>query len=277
MWSSGPAAVIDTGTQRIGPDPWNLGQTVGGFVNPCDPFGTCNTGAQVGAQTTGNMGLEYGLKLNSGSVDISYPVNVQLTTPSLDTAIADQPFTIKSSFSVPGYTGPSSFETVVGLGNVTARMQSHSPTLQAFVDLDAQFHAFIGAQACVLGVCQGPFLGPLDVDKSQTLAAINRNNNGLIQIGSTTVNLDQNFSALDGDLTARLNIPNISAVSSASSGSTATDLVSVGRDNVLALDANVGNIVAKALGLPLVGNVGPIGYNLLSVNAGLAVDVKQMG
>ncbi len=275
MWSTGPAIVIDTGTKRIGPDPWNLGKVVGGFVNPCDPFGTCNTGAQIGAQTTGNMGLEYGLKFNSGSVDATYPVNIHLGNPGPYASKAGDAVAIASSFTVPGYGGAFPLKQVIGLGGVTARMQADSPTLQAFVNLDAQFHAFVGAQACVVGVCQGPFLGPLDVDKSQTLASINFNNDGKIKIGDTIVNLDQNFSTLDGDLTARLNIPNINAVSSKAAGSTATNLVSVGRDNIAALDANVGNIISKALGLPLVGDVGGIGYNLLSVNAGLALDVKQ--
>ena len=274
MWTSGQALVIDTGMKRIGPDPWNLGKVVGGFVNPCDPFGTCNTGAQLGAQTTGNMALEYALKFNSGSVDVSYPINVQLATPTPGSTLVGQTFSIGSSYSVAGY-GAAPFKTAIGLGSVTARMQADSPTLQAIVNLDAQFHAFIGAQACVVGVCQGPFLAPPDIDKSQTLASVNWNNDGKLKLGEKEINLKENFSALDGDLTGRLNIPNINAVSSAANGSTATDLVSVGRDNVAALDANVGNIVSKAFGLPLVGDVGGIGYNLLSVNAGLALDVKQ--
>ncbi len=274
MWSSGKAIVIDTGNKRIGPDPWNLGQTAGKFVNPCDPFGSCNTGAQIGAQTTGNMGLEYGLKFDSGSVNATYPINVHLGTPGVYSNNAGQAFTIDSSYTVPGFTGGPGPKTVLGLGQITAGMQSQGPTLQAYVNLDAQFHAFIGAQACAFGVCQGPFLGPLDVDKSQTLASIN-NNDGKIQIGGTVVSLDQNFSTLDGDLTARLNIPNINAASTKAAGSTATDLISVARDNIAALDANVGNIISKALGLPLVGDVAGIGYNLLSVNAGLALDVRQ--
>ena len=81
--------------------------------------------------------------------------------------------------------------------------------MQAYVDLDARFHAFVGAQACLAGVCTGPSLGPFNPDASRTLASINRNNDGLIKVGDDTVQLKQYVSALDGNLTARLNIPNI--------------------------------------------------------------------
>ncbi len=278
MWTTGQAFAFDTGTKRIGPDPWNIGKVVGGFINPCNPFGTCNTGAQVGAETTGNFALEYGVKFNSGSVDVTYPINVHLNAPSAGSTNANHPFNITSSYNVAGFgSGPGNTHVLQAIGQpaLIAQLQAHSPDIQAFVDLKAQFHAFIGAQACVVGVCQGPFLGPIDVDKSQTLAAINRNDDHKVRVGDTVINLDQNFSALDGDVTARLNLPSLNAISTIGAGSTATKLVSISRSNIAALDANVGNLISKAIGLPLVGNIGGIGYNLLSVNAGLALDVQQ--
>jgi hypothetical protein len=266
LWSAGPGISIDTGTKRLGPDPWDLGDTVGKIVNPCDPF-NCSTGVQVGAHTSGNFGLEYGVKLDSGTFDTLYPLNVKLNVKTDPGSGFTR--TIATSFTTPGYTAPA-------LANVAVpQLETHTPTLQAFVDLKASFSAFAGAQACVAGICQGPAItpyGPLAVDKSQTLVALNRNNDGKFVIGGQTYSLGQNHTTLDGDLTARLNLPNLDATAS---GGTATQLQTNARDNIVALSANVGNIVSKALGLPLVGDYGPIGYDLLNVNAGLALDVKQ--
>ena len=126
---------------------------------------------------------------------------------------------------------------------MVAQLTPHSPTIQASVDLDAKFHVFVGAQACLAGICKGPALGLIDVDASRTLASINRNNDGKIQVGDQPVALRKYCSALDGNLTGRLNIPNIDAVSNAST-SVATTLRSFGRDSVLSLDATVGNLVS---------------------------------
>jgi hypothetical protein len=271
MWTSGSALVIDTGTQRVGPDPWNLGKEVGTIVQPCDFCGSY--GAKVGASTTGNLALEYGVKLNTGSVDVTYPANVSLTSPDAYATTAGNAYTIGSSFSVPGFqAGPSAIHTV--LGSTTAVLQAHSPDLQAFVDLKADLHAFIGAEVCT-GLCQGPALAPPDVHASQELASINRNGNHEVHIDGQIVKLDQNWTSPDGNVTGRLNIPSLNAVSTAAAGSTKTDLVSFKRDNIAGIDANVSNIIAAALGLPISGTYGPIGYNLLNVNAGLALDVKQ--
>lgn len=269
-----PGAAIDVDTnQRLGPAPFNIGKTYGGMFDACEPIYNCPTGVQAGADTNGNFGLRYGAKFNSGSYDLLYPVLARIDVPAAYSNAVATPFRLGTSFKIPGYGAPAYQEYLNGQ-RVVAKLTTHSPTLQAYVDLDAQFHAFVGAQACVLGVCSGPALGPIDVNASRNLASINRNNDGLIRVGDSTVNLRQYFSTLDGNLTARLNIPNIDAVSNAST-SVANSLRSFGRDNIVSLDANVGNIVSKAIGIPLVGNAAGIGYNLLSINAGIGFDVAQ--
>jgi hypothetical protein len=270
VYSPGPAVDINTGTRRLGPAPFDFGGTYGGFVDPCLVV-SCRTGAQAGAQVSGNLGLNYGVKFNSGSADVLYPVNVGIQTPGV--SVVNEAFALGSSYNISGYSGGLS--TSLGGQTVVAKLQTHSPTLEAFVDLDAQFHAFVGAEGCVFGICKGPALGPFDANESRNLLAINRNGDGLIRLGDEVVTLKQNVSALDGNLTGRLNIPNIDAASTPSGGSTAGNLITNGRDNLAALDANIGNIVAKALGIPLTGKIAGIGYNLLSVNAGLALDLRQ--
>lgn len=271
VYAPGPAVDVDT-NQRLGPAPFSFGKEYGGMVDPCILV-DCPTGVRAGANVNGNFGLNYGAKFNSGSYDLLYPVVAHIAEPLAYSNTVGTPFTLGTSFRIPGYGAPAYQESLNGQ-RMVAKLTTHSPTLQAYVDLDARFHAFVGAQACLVGVCTGPALGPIDGDASRNLASINRNNDGLIRVGDNTVNLKQYFSTLDGNLTARLNIPNIDAVSSPST-STANNLRSFGRDSVVSLGANVGNLVSKAVGVPLVGNVAGIGYNLLSINAGLGFDVAQ--
>lgn len=269
----GPGAAVDVdANRRLGPAPFNFGQEYGGMVDPC-PLIDCPTGVRAGANTNGNFGLNYGAKFNSGSYDLLYPVNVHIAEPAAYAHTVGTPFTLGTSFTVAGY-GAQPYQEYLHGQRMVARLTTHSPTVQAYVDLDARFHAFVGAQACLAGVCTGPALGPVDGNASRTLVGINRNNDGRIQIGDRIVELKQRVSALDGNLTARLNLPNIDAVSNPTS-SVATQLRSFGRDNVLSLGVNVGNLVSKAVGIPLVGHAAGIGYNLLSINAGIGLDLAQ--
>lgn len=273
VYAPGPALDINV-NERLGPPPFSPpGYTFDGTFNPCSPVTDCRTGVRAGADTNGNFGLRYGAKFNSGSYDLLYPVNVSIAVPQPYSNLVATPFTLGSSFKISGYGAPPLQEFLNGQ-RMVAKLTTHSPTLQAYVDLDAQFHAFVGAQACVLGICTGPALAPPDVNVSRTLVGINRNNDGKFQVGGETADLKKYFSTFDGNITARLNIPNIDAASSAST-SVATNLRSLGRDHILSLDANVGNMVSKAVGIPLVGNAAGIGYNLLSINAGLGLDLAQ--
>lgn len=273
VYAPGPAIDINV-NERLGPQPFSPpGYTLDLTLNPCKPAYDCTTGVRIGADTNGNFGLRYGVKLNSGSYDLLYPVSARIDVPAAYSNTVGNAFTLGSSFRVPGYGALAYQETFNGQ-RMIAKLTTHSPVLQAYVDLDAKFHAFVGAQACGLGICTGPALAPPDVNVSRTLAGINRNNDLKVQVAGESAQLKTYFSALDGNLTARLNIPNIDAVSNAST-SVATHLRSVGRDSILSLDANVGQMISKAVGIPLIGNAAGIGYNLLSVNAGLGLDLAQ--
>lgn len=271
VYAPGPAINVET-NQRLGPPAFNIGKEYGGMVDPCAII-DCPTGVRAGADTNGSFGLNYGVKFNSGSYDLLYPIVAHIAEPVAYSNTVGTPFTLGTEFKTPGYNAPA-YQEVLNGQRMIAKLTTHSPTLQAYVDLDARFHAFVGAQACLVGVCTGPALGPVDANASRPLVGINRNNDGRIQAGDQIVALKKPFSVLDGNLTARLNIPNIDAVSNPST-STANNLRSFGRDNVVSLGANVGNMVSKAVGLPLVGNAAGIGYNLLSINAGIGLDLAQ--
>ena len=272
VYAPGDAVLLDI-NRRLGPPAFDIGKQYGGMFNACSPVANCPSGAEAGANTNGSFGLNYGAKFDGGSYDLLYPVLARIAEPAAYSNTVGSAFTLGTSFKIPGYGAPA-YQEILNGQRMVAKLTTHSPTLQAYVDLDARLHAFVGARGCVLGVCTGPALGPLDGDASRTLASINRNNDGRIVLGNETVDLRRTVTLLDGNLSAWLNIPNIDAVSSPAN-STATQLRSLGRDGIVSLGVNVGNLVSKAVGVPLVGNAAGIGYNLLGINAGLGLDVAQ--
>ena len=79
--------------------------------------------------------------------------------PDPGAVLAGSDFTIGSSWAarpdgdvyvVPNGNGGLEFRTLP-----SPTLQTHSPQVEAYVDLVAEFHAFAGAQACI-GVCTGP-------------------------------------------------------------------------------------------------------------------------
>jgi hypothetical protein len=279
IWTDGPGVHIDQ-TGFLGPDPWNIDKTVGGVETKCFLGFCANFGAEIGARTSGSAGIPYGLKVDSGTFDLHYPARAQFDVPTVVSGGPGSPtVTIRTSLSgVPGGLGlpdlPSGPVTLQ-----TATLQVRSPDLQAFVDLSAEFHAFAGARACV-GICYvyNPALGPIDFSKSQEIAAINRGGDGEIRVLGNTVSSHQSISAFGGLLNASFNLPHLDSSSAATLGGfDGVNLTSAHRDSVAVVNANIAQIVLDlvGLGIPLSGNLGPIGYNLVQVNAGAFLDVEE--
>lgn len=270
IWASGPAFVLNTGNRFLGTS-WNIGNSAGGvecFLGAC-------VGAKIGAETSGKFGVNYSLNVNSGSFDLLYPGRAFITVPDSTTGggLGDPgPVTLGTSFQ-----GLASIQTNVSPLPTNATLQVTGPTLQASLGLDAMFHAFAGAQVCV-GVCYGPALGPIDFNGSKTIASINKDNSGTLTVLDRTVTARQNVSELGGLINASVNLPRLDGSSANTPGGFSSGvLTSAKRDDILTLNANLAQIAANAFGLPipLAGNLGPFGYNLLQSNAGLDLDVEQ--
>lgn len=275
VWNSGPAFALDTGTQFLG-EQWNIGKVFGGIDKVC-VLGICaKAGAEVGAQTTGKLGIDYSLKINSGSFDVLYPGVSSITVPSsVPVMVGGSPGVVTLGTQ---FTGVASLPTNTSGGTAQSTLQVTSPTLQASVRLEAQASAFAGATVCVVVGCFGPAFGPYSVDGSQDLLKINPNNDGTLTVLGTTVSANQNVSALGGLLNASIRLPNLDSSSAATAGGVSGGvLTSSTRDNIVAVNANLAQIAADAVGLPipLSGNVGLFGYNLLQSNAGVALDISQ--
>lgn len=280
IWNSGPGFSFDTGARFLGTS-WDLGKTIGGIDEVCVPLlGCAKAGAEVGASTSGKAGIGYGVKVDSGTFGVQYPAQSTFSlTPGayhnegmfsfIDSVKIGSSFAgLPAGLSTPGTGGPLR----------TPTLQVAGPTVQAYADLAAEFHGFAGATVCV-GVCYGPAIGPIDINNSQELAAINRNGDGQIRVlGSTIVNANQSVSALGGLVNASFNLPSLDSSSKQTPGGfDGLTLTSTRRSNVAAINANLAQIAADAVGLtiPLSGNLGPFGYNLLQANAGATLDVQQ--
>jgi hypothetical protein len=229
-------------------------------------------GAKIGANTQGNVGLSYGLTATSGSLDINYPLTASFTFPDANAIKTGAAFTISSSFQPVAPSSPGANDIVTP----PPVLQTHTPDLQAFVDLNATVSAFIGAQACFAGcITAGASPG---VDDSQNLLSINRNDDGKVTVLGNTVNLNQSVSGLGGLVNAQINSLNIDAsdTPSLSTGYNGTLQTST-RGGLFGVSANLAQIAADALGvpIPLSDNIGPIGYTLLQADAGMTLDLAQ--
>jgi hypothetical protein len=266
IWTGGGALGFDTGPQFLGTS-WNLGPTFGHI----DCFlGACG-GVEIGAHTDGQFGVDYSLAVNSGSFGLLYPGQTTIIVPT--TIVSGSPDTPGPVTIGTGFQGLSSIQTISR--SIPATLQVTGPTVQASLGLDAHFNAFAGAEVCIVA-CFGPAFGPYTIDKSQQIASINQGNSGRLTVLGTTVSAHQNFSALGGLLNASVNLPNLDGSSATTPGGFGGGvLTSTKRDDIVAVNANLAQIAADAVGLTLSGNVGPFGYNLLQSNAGLALDVEQ--
>lgn len=276
VWSGGAGFSLDTGPRFLGTS-WDIGKTIGGIKEVCVLFACADFGAEIGARTNGKLGIDYSLKVDSGTFNLQLPGRATFTTPDTRSGSTVGDITVGSSFtavagglSVPtAPNGPS----VVRLPS----LQVTGPTAQASLGLEAKVDAFAGAKACVVA-CVGPALGPLGFDKSQSIATVNLNNDHKITLLGNSVSANQSVSGFGGLLNASFNIPNLNSSSATTPGGfNGGTLTSTKRDSVAVVNANIAQIAADAVGFPypLSGNLGPFGYNLLQSNAGAALDVQQ--
>jgi hypothetical protein len=174
-----------------------------------------------------------------------------------------------------GFQGLPSIQTTTSA--IPATLQVTGPTLQAGLALDAHVSAFAGAQVCVV-LCTGPAFAPPPLDKSEPIVSINQGNSGKLSLLGQEVNANQNVSALGGLINGNLKLPNLDGSSATTPGGfNDGQLTSTKQDGILGLNANLAQIAANAIGfpIPLSGNLGPFGYNLVQSNAGLALGVEQ--
>ena len=122
IWSDGPAFVFDTGQKFLGTN-WNLGKTIGGIDTTCF-LGVCASfGAQIGAQTTGRVGLDYSLTVNGGSFDLLYPGQTTITVPTGTSGTPGNPGPVTLG---TGFQGRPSIQTSTTAIPATLQVTGHA-------------------------------------------------------------------------------------------------------------------------------------------------------
>ena len=258
QWSSGPADNFSTGGSRfVGVPGFSEGFHLGGgecLLLAC-------AGAEIGFSVGGKAGINYDVKIDSGSLSISFPQRVSFSLPDPGAVKVGKRVNITSAL-IPATTV-----------SFTPFMQTVGPTAQALVEMQLQANLQAVARVCT-GFCFGPDLN-VGVNESQELLAFNFNNDGEFRVlgeiqGAASGTLNK------GALNLSVQQPILNTDSRVVGGFDGTLLSSNTRSNVLTLSASLDKIVSDLLGLPpLNAESGGFGYNIVTAHAGLAIDITQ--
>lgn len=276
MWGSGASFIVNY--SKFWGVSWNESVNLGGIVGDecwreclwgwcweiCNPIP--ETGVEVWAATNGTVGLDFEFKLDGGSVNVNYPVGIELIYP--EEAKPGDVITISSQYTV----------------DPTAYFTTNFPEIQTYLDLVFDVYAGIGGDACIAGACAGGSVA-LDINKTFELLALNREDeygepDGEFRFLGDSVADFQFGEPYDfdyGDVTVW--IPDIDTTGTLNGDDT---LTSEGESDLLQLTADIDKIattLARAAGIPVPDLEGDIKefieYNLLDIHAGPDFDIEQ--
>ena len=234
-------------------------------------------GVRVGAKTSGNFGVNYGVKLNSGSLDLRYPIAAAFTVPDPGAVLAGSDFTIGSSWAarpdgdvyvVPNGNGGLEFRTLP-----SPTLQTHGPQVEAFVDLVVQFHAFAVPR-------------PVPAYASAWCSGRSTSTPGTSWWRSIGVATARFALAALRSVPTETSAPHQPRHRAPAGAQPRRHRRGSGRQRQpqhredfhrRRRECQLAQIAAKAVGfpLPLQGNSNGFGYNLLQANAGVALEVAQ--
>ena len=244
---------------------------------PVPPLGTApaqflnvdtRTGFALTGTTDGRVGLDVGLRMDSGSVNATVDFLASLDVP--DTTGLDKANAISLN--------PNSVLAGTSTLNTTA------PTVQLSVDAVMQISGSVNAEGCFL--TQGCEVGssPININERASVLAFNADGEGGVQVlGVTPPGVAGGFPlSVDvvglAEVTFHLPQPNASGGLDA----TTQTLKATGQDDLVDLILDVDNIVATAAGVPgLFGSsldipvLGSVGYDIINVSMGPTIDIIQ--
>jgi len=263
MWSQGSAYTL---SRYYDADTGNLGFTTGdlGIGVSCGFFGLC-TGYKLYLTAKADLGVDFGFKLNSGSVGASVPVSVNLGTPN-----------------APVQPGTSFDVTAGGFGFGNGSLDTTGSTAQAYADFNYALSGGIYGQHCFFQhhcPSYGSSTDILNTKGSIELLGLNENNDGQLQVLGQTYGFGQEFViGKGGGLgTATVNFPH----GPDTSGGGTTTLTSSGSTELASLDINLTNIATELLGFPSLNGEIPLDhladfkYNLFTAELDLGLDLTQ--
>ena len=242
IWDSG-AAFAKNYTASVGTG-FNAHPSIGTGIG-CAWLAGC-WGAEASLHLVGNIGLNLGVHVDSGSVDATMPF----------TATIDYPHAVAYG---------SSFTPSAAIGMGPGTFSTTAPSVGAFADLTGHIYAGGSAQICVYD-CWGASGTIVNAGFTAELAAFNRNNDGQLRILGDNVPLSGSLGPTEWTFT----LPGGATGSgtTALTGHVSTDVVQAGLD--------VAGLVADALGVPISGSLGGIiDWSLISASATLDTYLDQ--
>ncbi len=283
QWTNGAALDFNThGPQFLGIPGFSAGNSVGEIREDCIGPVCSRIGAKLGLTIDGRAGLTYDIVINNGSLSVTLPQRVSFAVPDPAAIKQGGAFDIVSTL-LPAATFTLQFPDSINVNGgshpmvIKTGLQTTGPTVQALVGMELRAHLEAVAQACFVVYCIGPNLN-VGIDKTQELLALNPNGNRQLRVlGQLVGSADVTTSVNKGSIAVTAQLPTLNTDSrTRADGFDGNRLTSANRANVLTLTANLDKIVSDLLGLPaLNGESDGFGYNIVTANTGLNIDVTQ--
>ena len=249
----------------------------------------------IGAAVTGAMNLDFWAGVNTGRLNINYPLQAAFDVP--DGLTVGQSFSLGSSATVlpagysqmilvpaASFSGIPYYLTAAQIASGAPSLTTSNPGISAGVDFNITNHNFLYVQGCATPLsitCADIVNEQLPSVGSQTITLISASTLGNVQILPDIPGATQTFSLpqtipLGTFASFTVNKPDLSQngalVGSALQASKTSNVATLTLD----IDQLLSNTLLNPLLLPpLTGNVGPVGYSLLDANASLLGGLYQ--
>ncbi len=294
LWGPGAAVIIDESITIPPPAGISANLNPGSFSDPTSALASFlgfDVGVKISPTASFAAGLTASFYANSGSINLNYPKNVLLTIPS--EVQFGQPFAVSASPPGPvsllnlantplnavvaaagsGYATPALgnllIDPVLHRFEPTAGFTTVFPYAEAKVDLDLKASGKITTAGCLVVCFDGPSINLGSVDLSQQLFELSTLS-GLKVLDKPVVPFNQTVDVAQG-VSIGFRSPNINL-----SGVLLADgsLEGSGAQTFLDFSFNVNQLI-PLVGQILQSNIGPVGYDLLSVTPTVSLGLQQ--
>jgi hypothetical protein len=229
------------------------------------------TGVAVAASSDGRVGLELGIAIDSGSVDVSVAYQASLEIP--DTTLEGASRTI--NFNTNSLLSDNSL------------LATTFPNVQLYLDAIMQLSGAVTAEACAIpfGCTSGG--SSFDINERAPILSFNRAREGEILVfGQTPSDL---FLPVPDGFPAAFDIAGIAEITlhlpqpdtSGGVDPATESLKSAAQDDLLDVIIDLDNVVATSVGLPglfgraLTCPLGSVSFDIINVEMGPTIDLRQ--
>lgn len=225
-------------------------------------YADTRTGAEITAVIDGRVGLDVGVKVDSGSVDATVTFAADLDVPDPKEIFAGNYYNFNPNSTLAGVN----------------TLETNFSEIELSVDAVMQLSGQVGAQGCIIAAgCDSGSL-PFNIDETIPVLSFNDPSNAPNELELLGLNFGPVTGSVSdpaGYVTVDLNIPSPDAVGSLDP-STQT-LKASGTDDFVDLTVDIDQIASPGLfgnSLAIPG-IGSIGYDIIDVGFGPQIDLQQ--